>query len=99
MPLFHNIIDKWLGTSGTSNDMSLMLIANDIKTYSSFRTLDTEDVYTFERVTAKGTIVKLRSHHAKRVSHICKYVSYLNLSNKVAIADDPTTWDTGDFKA
>ena len=79
--------------------MSIMLIANDIKSYSSFRTLDTEVIYVFERVTTKGTIVKLRSHHANRVSNICKYVSCLDLSGKVTIADDPTTWDTGDFKA
>ena len=59
--------------------------------------MDTEDIYAFERVTTKGTTVRLRSHHAKRVSNIWKYVSYLSRSNKAAIADDPTTWDTGDF--
>ena len=76
-----------------------MLIANDIKAYSSFRSLDTEDIYAFEQVKPDGTIVKLRSHHAKRVSNISKYISYLDVSGKVTIADDPTTWSTSDFKA
>ena len=74
-----------------------MLIANDIKTYSTFKTLDADDIYTLERITSKGTTVKLRPHHAKRVSNICEYISYLNISLKVALADNPTTWDTGDF--
>ena len=96
-PSLAHIINKWLDVSSPSNDINLKLVANDIKTYSTFRTLDTEDVYTFERVTTKGTTVKLRSHHSKRVSNICEYISYLGLSNKVAIADDPSVWDTGSF--
>ena len=45
------------------------------------------------------TIVKLRSHHAKRFSNISKYISYLDASGKDTIADDPTTWSTSDSKA
>ena len=95
-PLFH-IINKRLDASNSSNDMSLMLGANDIETYSTFKTLNTEDMYAFERVTTKGTTIKLRSHHAKCVLNICKYISYLGLSSRVTIADDPIPWDTGDF--
>ena len=91
------IIDKWLDATSASNDINLMLIANDIKTYSTFKTLDADDIYTLERITSKGTTVKLRPHHAKRVSNICEYISYLNISLKVALADDPSNWDTGDF--
>ena len=91
------IIDKWLDATSASNDINLMLIANDIKTYSTFKTLDADDIYTLERITSKGTTVKLRPHHAKRVSNICEYISYLNISLKVTLADDPSNWNTGDF--
>ena len=56
-PLLVYIIDKWLDASSASNDINLMLVANDVKTYSSFETVDTEDVYTLERVTSKGLTV------------------------------------------
>ena len=79
VPLLH-IVDIWLDASSVSNDMSLMLIANDIKTYNSFRPLDTEDIYAFERVKPDCTIGKLRSHHAKCVSNIREYISYLDAS-------------------
>ena len=75
-----------------------MLVANDIKTYSTFRLLDAEDVHTLEQIGSNGTTVKLRSHHAKRVSNVCEYISYLELSGKVAVLDDPSTLDTGNFR-
>ena len=59
------IIDKWLDATSASNDINLMLVANDIKTYSAFKTLDTDDIYSLERTTSKGLTVKLRSNHAK----------------------------------
>ena len=76
------IVYKWLDAASASNDINLMLVANDIKTYSSFTTLDTYDVYKLERITSKGLTVKLRSHHAKQVANICEYISYLNISIK-----------------
>ena len=51
----------------------------------------------FERVPSKGLTVKLSSYHCKRVANICEYILYLNISQKAALADDPTVWDTSDF--
>ena len=80
-----HIIDIWLEAISANNDTSLMLFfvtANDIKTYNSFILLNKEDIQLFERSKSDCATTKLSPHHAKQVSNIRKYISFLAASGK-----------------
>ena len=70
-----------------------MLIANDIKIYSSFILLDKEDIYSYGRIKSNGATTKLRSYHAKQLSNIIEYISFLAASGENILADDPIKWN------
>ena len=75
-----------------------MLITNDIKTYNSFLSLDKEDIYSFVQIKSNSATTELRSHHAKRVSNIREYISFLAASGENALVDDPTQWTKIEFE-
>ena len=92
-----HIVNTWLEASSTYNDTRMMLIANDIKTYNSFKSLDKEEIYALEQIKTNGAPTKLRSHHVKQVTNTREYISFLGSSGERALANDPTKWVRDDF--
>ena len=81
------VVNVWLWGSSASNDMRLMLIANDIKTYDNFRCLTPVGVSALDRVSNRAT-VKLKEVHAIRVNEMLSYISFIETSDET-LADDP----------
>ena len=64
-----HMVDVWLGASSDNDDIRLMLIANDIKTDNSFKSLDIEEIYSLGRIKTGGSsdaTATLRTYYAKR---------------------------------
>ena len=57
-PMAH-IINDWQDATSANNDMRLILIAIDIKTYNSIESLDKEEIYSLEQIKTSGTPKRL----------------------------------------
>ena len=102
MPVFNiemtYIVDVWLGVNSSTNNIRLILAANDIKMYDSFESLDKEEIYSLERIKtgdASGATAKLRTHHSKRVNDTREYIDFLEASDERALAIDLMKWVKG----
>ena len=94
------MVDVWLGANISASNIRLILIANNIKTYDSFKSLDKEEIYSLERIKtggASGAFTTFRTHHSKQLNDTREYISFLETSGESAIAIDPMKWVKGDF--
>ena len=86
------MVDVWLEAGSQNDDLRLIHIVNDIKTYNSFESLDKKEIYVLERIkigSSSDATARLKPHHSKRVNNTKEYVFFLEASGESALAIDP----------
>ena len=68
------VVNVWLGGSSPNNDIRLMLIKNDIKTYDDFQGLTQASASALDKVINRAT-VKLKEVHVIRINELLSYTS------------------------
>ena len=71
--LLLEVVDRWLGASSANNNVHMMLIKNNIKTYEEFHVMDKEYVAALERPIARAP-TKLKEVHAIRVNKLLSFI-------------------------
>ena len=64
------VVEKWLGGNSSNNDIRLMLIANQYKTFDDFRCITPKMISVMEREIRPGQISKLKEVYALRLEEI-----------------------------
>ena len=65
--LLLEVVDVWLGASSANNDIQMMIIANNIKTYEDFRVMEKDSAAVLTRTIGTAP-TKLKEVHGVRVN-------------------------------
>ena len=91
------VVEKWLGGSSSNNDIRLMLIANQYKTFDNFRGITPKMITVMEREIRPGLISKLKEVHALHLEEILDWICYME-TNNATVVDNPLLWDMKDLR-